>query len=97
MIYSFRNPGVKKLFGIDYALIQQLREKEFDLAILIHENEEGLGYIHVELLALLSGAKHALIFKPGQSVVRLDFLSFIKAVIQRKIGWKRKKISNESI
>jgi radical SAM superfamily enzyme YgiQ (UPF0313 family) len=90
LIYHLENENRFKLFEIEYALIRQLREKKFDLATLIHENEEGLGYIHVELLALLSGAKHTLIFKPNQSIVRLHPFSFIKAVIKRKIGCKRK-------
>ncbi len=80
-----------KLFGIEYGFIRQLRQKKFDLAILIHENEEGLGYIHVELLALLSGAKHVLIFKPNHSVIGLHPFSFLKTVIKRKTGWKGKK------
>ena len=90
LIVYLKNDHRFKLFGIEYALICQLREKKFDLAILIHENEEGLGYVHVELLALLSGAKHTLIFKPNHSVIRLHPFSFIKAVIKRKIGWKAK-------
>jgi hypothetical protein len=80
-----------KVFGIECALIRQLRERKFDLAILIHENEEGLGYIHVELLALLSGAKHRLIFKPNHSIIRLHPFSFIKGVIKRKIGREGKR------
>ena len=72
--------------GLEYGWIRQLRKKEFDLTILLHENEEGLGYIHVELLALLIGAKHTLIVKPDQSLVRLDPVSFIKGVARRKIG-----------
>jgi len=90
LIVYLKNDHRFKLFGIEYALIRQLREKKFDLAILIHENEEGLGYIHVELLALLSGAKHTLVFKPNHSVIRLHPFSFIKGVIKRKIGWKGK-------
>jgi radical SAM superfamily enzyme YgiQ (UPF0313 family) len=90
LIVYLKNDHRFKLFGIEYALIRQLREKKFDLAILIHENEEGLGYIHVELLALLSGAKHTLILKPNHLLMRLHPFSFIKAVIKRKIGWKGK-------
>jgi hypothetical protein len=90
LICHLENKNRFKLFGIEYALIRLLRNKKFDLATLIHENEGGLGYIHVELLALLSGAKHALILKPNQSLVRLHPFSFIKAVIKRKIGFKRK-------
>jgi hypothetical protein len=90
LIIYLKNDQGFKLFGIEYALIRQLKKKKFDLAILIHENEEGFGYIHVELLALLSGAKHVLIFKPNQSLVRLHPFSFINAAIKRKIGFKRK-------
>ena len=89
MTYLKKGPGFK-LFGMEYALIRQLRKRKFDLAILIHENEEGLGYIHVELLALLSGAKHTLILKPNHAVVALHPFSFLKTVIKRKMGWKGK-------
>jgi anaerobic magnesium-protoporphyrin IX monomethyl ester cyclase len=89
LIVHRQNDHRMKLFGMDYALIRRLREEKFDLAVLAHGNAEGSGYIHVELLALLSGAKQTLIFKPDRSVIRLNPYSFIKATIQRKMGWKR--------
>ncbi len=74
-----------KLFGIDFAFIRQLRKRKFDLAALVHEDEKGLGYIHVEMLALLSGARHRLIFKPDQSLVRLSYFSLIRSAFERKL------------
>ena len=87
--YHGKNNG-HRLFGIDYLFIQKLREKTFDLVALIHEDKEGLGYIHVELLAMLIRARHTLIFKPDQSIVRLHLLSLIKTAIERKIKRKGK-------
>jgi uncharacterized radical SAM superfamily protein len=96
LIVYLKNDDGLKLFGIEYALIRQLRERKFNLAVLIHGNQKGLGYIHVELLALLSGAKHTLIFKPDHSITRLHPFSFIKTLIERKMGRKGKSISIHS-
>ena len=94
VIYYHGNDNRFKLFGIDYALIHQLRERKFDLAALVHEDKEGWGYIHIELLAMLSGAKHTLIFKPEQSIIRLHPISLIKTAIERKV--RRKGITHVS-
>jgi anaerobic magnesium-protoporphyrin IX monomethyl ester cyclase len=82
--YSGNHRG-PRLFGLDWKWVRQLRAKQFDLAVLIHENEGGWGYIHVDFLAILSGAKHILAFESDQSVSRLDSFSFLKSVIERKI------------
>ena len=84
-----KNRHSYKLFDIHAGFFRQLRQKKFDLVVLIHENERGLGYIHIELLALMSGSEHILIFKPDQSIVRLSFLPFMKSLIERKIRLER--------
>ena len=94
VIYYHGNDNRFKLFGIGYALIHQLRERKFDVTALVHENKEGWGYIHIELLAMLSGAKHTLIFKPEQSIIRLHPISLIKTAIERKV--RRKEITHVS-
>jgi hypothetical protein len=84
---EYREDGGPRLFHIEWEFIHRLRQRRFDLAALIHEDKKGRGYIHVELLALLSGARQILIFKPDHSVVSSNLPSFIKTAIERKMGW----------
>lgn len=71
--------------GIDWKLIRALRESRFDLAVLIHENSDGWGYSHIELLALMSGAKHILVFKPDRQFVEIRPAGFLRKAVLRKI------------
>ncbi len=91
-VYSGNSHG-PRILGLDRKWIRSLREKKFDVAVLIHENMEGRGYIHVELLALLIGAKEVLIFKPDQSIVKLNPFSFIKKAIERKTRGRQERSS----
>lgn len=74
-----------KPFGIDWKLIRTLRRGRFDLAVLIHENRDGWGYSHVELLALMGGAKHILVFKTDHVFIELHPAGFLKKAILRKV------------
>lgn len=73
-----------KPFGIDWKLIRTLRKERFDLVVLIHENRDGWGYSHIELLALMSGAKHILVFKPDHQFIDIHPAGFLKKAVLRK-------------
>jgi anaerobic magnesium-protoporphyrin IX monomethyl ester cyclase len=84
-IYHDGRHGKAGLLGIDYGLISELRKRRFDLVALIHGNRDGWGYIHLELLAMLSGAKHRLIFKPDRQIVPLRPIPLMITGIARKL------------
>lgn len=68
---------------------KQLREQNFDLAVVLYNIEKGWGYANVEMLARSTGAREIRGYFPSGGFKQLSSTQILKNIIreQTAIGW----------
>lgn len=74
--------GIFKIFKVKVSLIRRLQKKRFDLFVLLYNDSTDVGYSHLQLLALLSGAKNKIAYSTDGRVYKIDFRQMSKKCLK---------------